>query len=53
MGVAVISCSDLFRPRDFSRTRTAPAAFNNPAYIGQFASIGHMNERLRCRRQKR
>jgi hypothetical protein len=51
MGVAVISSSDLFRRRDFKprrRVRPTTAA----SYVGQFASIGHLNTQLRERRKR-
>jgi hypothetical protein len=47
MGAAVISTSDLFRRRDFSARRKAPAWAE---YVGQFASIGHLNHELIKRR---
>ena len=50
MGVAVISSSDLFRRRDFKpRRRVRPTS---AAYVGQFASIGHLNAQLRERRKR-
>ena len=47
MGTAVISASDLFRRRDFDPRRKvrAPGGF-----VGQFASLGHMNAQLQKRR---
>jgi hypothetical protein len=50
MGTAVIAASDLFRSRDFRPKRRPPAA---AGYIGQFASLGHLNQELRERRRKR
>jgi hypothetical protein len=47
MGAAVISSSDLFRRRDFSARRKAPRWAE---YVGQFASIGHLNQELVRRR---
>jgi hypothetical protein len=47
MGAAVISSSDLFRRRDFSARRKGPRMAE---YIGQFASIGHLNQELVRRR---
>jgi hypothetical protein len=47
MGAAVISSSDLFRRRDFSARRKGPRAAE---YVGQFASIGHLNHELVRRR---
>ena len=50
MGVAVISSSDLFRRRDFKpRRRVRPTSA--AAYVGQFASIGHLNAQLQERRR--
>ena len=51
MGVAVISASDLFRRRDFDPRRRPPRA-DTGAYLGQFASIGHLNQTLRRRRER-
>jgi hypothetical protein len=50
MGAAVISAKDLFRRRDFSARRKAP---RSAEYVGQFASLGHLNQELRKRRGKR
>jgi hypothetical protein len=47
MGTAVISAKDLFRRRDFSARRKAPKWGE---YVGQFASIGHVNQELMKRR---
>jgi hypothetical protein len=47
MGAAVISAQDLFRRRDFSARRKAPRWAE---YVGQFASIGHLNQELIKRR---
>lgn len=47
MGAAVIAASDLFRRRDFSPRRKAPRRAD---YVGQFASIGHLNQELQKRR---
>jgi hypothetical protein len=49
MGTAVISASDLFRCRDFDPHRKAPKL--RP--LGQYASLGHLNQRLRKDRGKR
>lgn len=48
MGTAVISASDLFRRRDFDPRRKvrAPGGF-----VGQFASLGHLNAQLQKRRR--
>ena len=49
MGAAVISANDLFRRRDFSpRRKPRPGAAE---YVGQFASIGHLNAQLQQRRK--
>jgi hypothetical protein len=48
MGAAVISASDLFRRRDFSARRKPPRGID---YVGQFASIGHLNLELQTRRR--
>jgi hypothetical protein len=50
MGTAVISSSDLFKRRDFSPRRAAPRPSGAPVYVGQFASLGHLNQELRRRR---
>ena len=46
-GVAVISCTDLFRPRDFRRDRTVPVA-GSSAFIGYFASLEAVNRYLKA-----
>lgn len=50
MGTAVISARDLFRRRDFHARRQPPRG--RDAYVGQFASIGHLNAELKRRRFK-
>jgi hypothetical protein len=50
MGSAVISATDLFRRRDFHRRKQVRASRDE--YVGQFASIGHLNAELRRRRKK-
>ena len=50
MGTAVVSTNDLFRRRDFSARRKAPRWAE---YVGQFASIGHLNQELMRRRVRR
>ncbi len=52
MGTAVIAASDLFRRRDFDPRRKPPAA-SSGEYMGQFASLGHLNAQLRKRRGRR
>jgi hypothetical protein len=45
MGVAVISSSDYFRPRDF-QTRHRRVEVERGFFVGFFASIAHMNQHL-------
>lgn len=45
MGVAVISSSDYFRPRDF-QTRQRRVDVERSSFVGFFASIPHMNQHL-------
>ena len=52
LGAAVISASDLFKRRDFSSRRPPPRA-GVAAYVGQFASLGHLNQELRRMRPVR
>jgi hypothetical protein len=49
MGVAVISATDLFRPRDFDPGRRAPESA--AAYIGLFASMVDLNDWLESQRR--
>lgn len=49
MGAAAVSTSDLFRRRDFHPRLKPP---RTAAYLGQFASIGHINAELIKRRSK-
>jgi len=49
MGTAAVSTSDLFRRRDFRRKLAPPPGAE---YLGQFASIGHINAELIRRRRK-
>ena len=49
MGTAAVSTSDLFRRRDFHQKRRPPASAE---YLGQFASIGHINAELVRRRRR-
>ena len=51
MGTAVICASDLFRRRDF-RSRRRPPSLMSESYVGQFASIGHLNARLQESRRR-
>ena len=50
MGAAVIAFSDLFRRRDFDPRRKASPA-RTAVYAGQFASLGHLNARLKRTRR--
>ena len=47
MGTAVISASDLFRRRDFDPRRQVRPPARSAQFVGQFASLGHMNAHLR------
>ena len=51
MGCAVISKSDLFRRRDFSSRRKA-APPRGAEFVGQLASLGHLNAQLKNRRSR-
>ena len=52
LGTAVIAASDLFQRRDFHMRQDArPPA--SAEYMGQFASIGHLNQQLERRRKNR
>ena len=53
MGTAVISVSDLFRRRDFDPRRKVRAPARSARFLGQFASLGHMNAQLQKRRPVR
>lgn len=46
MGAAVIAVRDLFKRRDFSGRRPAPRQ-GTARYVGQFASLGHLNMQLK------
>lgn len=50
MGTAVIAATDLFRRRDFSPGLKAQAP-RAAEYLGQFASMGHLNLELKQRRK--
>jgi hypothetical protein len=50
MGVAVISITDLFRPRDFHSTPNPPSRLA-PTFAGLFASVHDMNRFLARRSQ--
>jgi len=45
LGAAVISRTDLFWAGDFRRDRSAPPA-SDASFVGNFASLGHVNECL-------
>ena len=51
LGTAVISASDLFQRRDFSPKRRPPS--RDTRFVGQFASLGHLNLQLRAHRRNR
>jgi hypothetical protein len=51
MGTAVIAATDLFRRRDFD-PRGKVTAPRTAEFIGQFASLGHLNLKLQERRPK-
>ncbi|HWB83624.1 MAG TPA: hypothetical protein VG675_05765 [Bryobacteraceae bacterium] len=54
MGTAVIAASDLFRQRDFRARRHPQIRTPETAeYLGQFASLGHVNAALVARRKGR
>jgi hypothetical protein len=50
MGTAVISASDLFRRRDFDPRHQVRAPARSVQFVGQFASLGHLNAHLQARR---
>lgn len=52
MGTAVISASDCFDRRDFDPRRRPPAG-GEAHFMGQFASLGHLNFELARRRSSR
>lgn len=51
MGSAVIAASDLFRRRDFT-ARRQPLPPRTAEFVGQFASLGHLNAHLKQRRTR-
>ena len=51
MGVAVIAATDLFRRRDFDPRRKVQTP-RRAEYLGQFASLGHLNLRLQQGRRR-
>ena len=52
MGTAVISASDLFRRRDFDPRRKLRTPGRSAGFVGQFASLGHLNAQLQKRRSQ-
>ncbi|MBL8179144.1 MAG: hypothetical protein JNK48_30995 [Bryobacterales bacterium] len=52
MGVAVISATDYFRARDFRPGGEAPSR-DRSAFLGFYASIPHLNERIRAGKKPR
>jgi hypothetical protein len=51
MGTAVVAVSDLFTRRDFDpRRKTRPPA--TARYLGQYASLGHVNIALKLNRNR-
>ncbi|HUQ95800.1 MAG TPA: hypothetical protein VM120_29245 [Bryobacteraceae bacterium] len=52
MGIAIISASDYFRPRDFHRRHQLPSR-DRSAFVGFFASIDHLNQRIESERRLR
>jgi hypothetical protein len=52
MGTAVIANTDLFRRRDFHARRKVQAP-RTAEFLGQFASLGHMNMQLKERRKRK
>ena len=52
MGVSVVSRTDLFRERDFRRSRPLPGD-PRPLYAGLFASLGEVNAFLQRQRSRR
>ena len=51
MGAAVIGHHGVFAPRDFNKRRKSPYR-NDPAFVGFFASLGHVNVFLKGRRKR-
>ena len=51
LGTAVIAATDLFRRRDFDPRHKSKAP-HGAEYIGQFASLGHLNLQLKQRRKR-
>jgi len=51
MGNAVISANDLFRRRDFTKRKLLRPG--SARFVGQFASIGDLNEHLEKQRRRR
>jgi hypothetical protein len=51
MGTAVIATTDTFRRRGFDARRKVQAS-GTAEFVGQFASLGHLNMQLRERRKR-
>lgn len=51
MGIAVISSTDIFTPRDFRRLDRAKKR-TGESFVGLFASLNHVNRFLRHRRSQ-
>lgn len=51
MGTAVIASTDLFRRRDFDPRRRVQTS-RTAEFLGQFASLGHLNLQLKERRRR-
>ncbi len=52
MGAAVIGRNGVFAPRDFNKRRKCPHRYD-PAFVGFFASLGHVNVFLKSRKKRR
>jgi len=52
MGAAVIAASGMFESRDFNPRRSVETS-SAARFLGQFASLGHLNQKLAERRRKR
>jgi hypothetical protein len=50
LGIAVVSCTDQFRARDFRQSRRRPAHLNH-AFVGFFGSLEEVNVHLRSASQ--
>ena len=52
MGSAVVARGGVFSPRDFHPRRRCPHR-HDPAFIGFFASLGHLNRYLKTSRRRK